>query len=72
LSENGRRIDHVHPVWSRGALIYTGDSHACRAMAKSIFLRSRPACQELRIEVVLHKQKNFAWPVAETPTHWIT
>jgi len=27
--------------------------------------------QELRIEVVLHKQKNFAWPIAETPTHWI-
>jgi acetamidase/formamidase len=21
---------------------------------------------------MLHKQKNFAWPVAETPTHWIT
>jgi len=28
--------------------------------------------QELRIQVMLHKQKNFAWPVAETPTHWIT
>jgi acetamidase/formamidase len=28
--------------------------------------------QELRVQVVLHKQKKFAWPVAETPTHWIT
>jgi acetamidase/formamidase len=28
--------------------------------------------KELRIQVVLHKQKNFAWPVAETETHWIT
>jgi acetamidase/formamidase len=24
------------------------------------------------IEVLLHKQKNFRWPVAETETHWIT
>jgi acetamidase/formamidase len=24
------------------------------------------------IQVVLHKQKNFQWPVAETATHWIT
>jgi acetamidase/formamidase len=22
--------------------------------------------------VRLHKQKNFAWPIAETPSHWIT
>ena len=27
--------------------------------------------KELRIQVVLHKQKNLAWPVAETHTHWI-
>src|SRR5215831_1389346 len=27
--------------------------------------------KELRIQVVLHKQKNLAWPVAETNTHWI-
>jgi len=27
--------------------------------------------QELRIQVVLHKQKNFSWPIAETSTHWI-
>ncbi|MBV8337837.1 MAG: acetamidase/formamidase family protein [Alphaproteobacteria bacterium] len=28
--------------------------------------------QEMLIQVVLHKQKNFQWPVAETATHWIT
>ena len=27
--------------------------------------------QEMRIQVVLHKQKNFNWPIAETATHWI-
>ena len=28
--------------------------------------------KELRIQVILHKQKNLAWPVAETESHWIT
>ena len=27
--------------------------------------------QEVRVQVVLHKQKSFAWPVVETATHWI-
>jgi acetamidase/formamidase len=27
--------------------------------------------KDMRIQVILHKQKNFAWPVAETHTHWI-
>ena len=27
--------------------------------------------KELRIQVILHKQKNLAWPVAETDSHWI-
>src|SRR5260370_23423014 len=31
-----------------------------------------PIClKELRIQVILHKQKNLAWPVAETDSHWI-
>ena len=25
--------------------------------------------KELRIQVILHKQKNLAWPVAETDSH---
>jgi len=27
--------------------------------------------KDLRIQVILHKQKNLAWPVAETDSHWI-
>jgi len=27
--------------------------------------------KEMRIQVVLHKNKNFAWPIAETSTHWM-
>jgi acetamidase/formamidase len=25
--------------------------------------------KELRIQIILHKQRNLAWPVAETDTH---
>jgi len=28
--------------------------------------------EEMRIQVFLHKQKNFSWPIAETSSHWIT
>jgi acetamidase/formamidase len=27
--------------------------------------------KELQIQVILHKQKDLTWPVAETDTHWI-
>jgi acetamidase/formamidase len=60
------------PVWKPGALIYTGDSHAVQGDGEICLSALETRMQELRIEVVLHKQKNFAWPVAETPTHWIT
>jgi len=72
LERNGRRIDHVHPGVEPGALIYTGDSHAVQGDGEINLSALETRMQELRIEVVLHKQKNFAWPVAETPTHWIT
>jgi Acetamidase/Formamidase family len=60
------------PVWKPGALIYTGDSHAVQGDGEICLCALETRMQELRIQVVLHKQKNFAWPIAETPTHWIT
>ncbi|MHB8217877.1 MAG: acetamidase/formamidase family protein [Candidatus Sulfotelmatobacter sp.] len=60
------------PVWKPGALIFTGDSHAVQGDGEINLSALETRMQELRIEVVLHKQKNFAWPVAETATHWIT
>jgi acetamidase/formamidase len=59
------------PVWKPGALIYTGDAHAVQGDGEINLSALETRFQELRIEVVLHKQKNFAWPIAETPTHWI-
>jgi len=59
------------PVWKPNALIYTGDAHAVQGDGEINLSALETRFQELRIEVVLHKQKNFAWPIAETPTHWI-
>jgi acetamidase/formamidase len=60
------------PVWKPGALIYTGDSHAVQGDGEICLTALETRMQEVLIEVVLHKQKNFGWPIAETATHWIT
>jgi len=60
------------PVWKPGALIYTGDSHAVQGDGEICLTALETRMQEVLIQIVLHKQKNFQWPVAETPTHWIT
>ena len=59
------------PVWKPGALIFTGDSHAVQGDGEICLTALETRMKEMRIQVVLHKQKNFAWPVAETDTHWI-
>ena len=58
------------PVWKAGALIYTGDSHAVQGDGEICLTALETRMKEMRIQVFLHKQKNFAWPIAETPTHW--
>ena len=60
------------PVWKPGALIYTGDSHAVQGDGEISLTALETSMQEVLIQVVLHKQKNFQWPVAETATHWVT
>jgi acetamidase/formamidase len=60
------------PVWHPGALIYTGDSHAVQGDGEISLTALETRMQEVLVQVVLHKQKKFQWPVAETATHWIT
>jgi acetamidase/formamidase len=60
------------PVWKAGALLYTGDSHAVQGDGEISLTALETRMQEMRIQVFLHKQKNFSWPIAETSTHWIT
>jgi acetamidase/formamidase len=71
LSELGEGTTLFIPVWKPGALIYTGDAHAVQGDGEISLTALETRFEELRIQVVLHKQKNFAWPIAETSTHWI-
>jgi acetamidase/formamidase len=59
------------PVWKPGALLFTGDAHAVQGDGEICLTALETRFEELRIQVVLHKQRNFAWPIAETSTHWI-
>ena len=59
------------PVWKPDALLYTGDSHAVQGDGEISLTALETRMQDMRIQVMLHKQKHFSWPVAETPTHWI-
>jgi acetamidase/formamidase len=72
LSELAEGSTLFIPVWKPEALIYTGDSHAVQGDGEICLTALETRMQEMRIQVILHKQKNFSWPVAETPTHWIT
>ena len=71
LSELSEGSTLYVPVWQRGALIYTGDSHAVQGDGEISLTALETRMKELRVQVVLHKQKNLAWPVAETDLHWI-
>jgi acetamidase/formamidase len=71
LSELSEGSTLFIPVWKPGALIFTGDSHAVQGDGEICLTALETRMQEVRIQVVLHKQKKFSWPVAETPTHWI-
>jgi acetamidase/formamidase len=71
LNEMSEGSSMFIPVWKPGALIYTGDSHAAQGDGEISLAALETRMQEMRIQVILHKQKNFSWPIAETATHWI-
>jgi len=71
LSELSEGSSLFIPVWKPGGLIFTGDSHAVQGDGEICLTALETRMKDMRIQVVLHKQKNFAWPIAETDTHWI-
>jgi acetamidase/formamidase len=72
LSELSEGSTLYLPVWKPGALIYTGDSHAVQGDGEISLTALETRMKEVRVQAILHKQKNLAWPVAETDSHWIT
>src|ERR1700745_73085 len=71
LSELSEGSTLYIPVWKPGALIYTGDSHAVQGDGEISITALETRMKELRLQVILHKQKNLALTVAQTESHRI-
>jgi acetamidase/formamidase len=71
LREMGAGTRLFLPVWKPGAKIFTGDSHALQGDGEVNLTALETAMQEVRVQVLLHKQAGWQWPFVETDTHWI-
>ncbi|HEY7060638.1 MAG TPA: acetamidase/formamidase family protein [Chloroflexota bacterium] len=60
------------PVFHPGGKLWTSDSHAAQGDGEVNLTAIETAMREVRIQYVLHKQVGLAWPMVETPTHWIS
>jgi acetamidase/formamidase len=59
------------PVWQPGGLLFTGDSHALQGDGEVNITALETAMEHVRVQVILHKRAGYAWPMIETPTHWL-
>lgn len=59
------------PVHTRGALFSCGDGHGAQGDGEVCVTAIETALQG-DLQFVLHKNTGLAWPLAETPSHWIT
>jgi acetamidase/formamidase len=59
------------PVYQKGALFYTGDSHAGQGDGEvtGTAIETANACT---LQFIVHKGKKLEMPRAESPTHYIT
>jgi acetamidase/formamidase len=60
------------PVFVKGALLWSGDSHAGQGNGEVNLTGIETAYKELNITVEVLKGMKLEWPRIETPTHWIT
>jgi acetamidase/formamidase len=62
---------HV-PVFVKGALVWTGDSHAAQGNGEVNLTAIETAFQEINLTFTVDKVTKLQWPRIETPTEWIT
>jgi acetamidase/formamidase len=62
---------HV-PVFVRGALVWTGDSHAAQGNGEINLTALETAFQEIVLTITVDKSTRLQWPRIETPGEWIT
>ena len=59
------------PVFLKGGLIWTGDSHCRQGNGEVNLTALECAYKEIEIQPIVHKQVKTDWPWAETKTDWI-
>jgi acetamidase/formamidase len=59
------------PVFQKGALIWTGDSHCLQGNGEVNLTALECSYKEIEIEPIVRKDLHIEWPRAETATHWI-
>ncbi len=60
------------PIFVKGALLWSGDSHAGQGNGEVNLTAIETAFKEFNVTVSVLKNIKLEWPRVETPTHWIT
>jgi acetamidase/formamidase len=60
------------PVFVRGALVWTGDSHAAQGNGEVNLTALETVFEEITLTITVDKATRLQWPRIETPTEWIT
>jgi acetamidase/formamidase len=60
------------PVFVKGALLWSGDSHAAQGNGEVNLTAIETAFKELNITVEVLKGRHLDWPLIQTPKDWIT
>ena len=60
------------PVFLKGGLIWTGDSHCRQGNGEVNLTALECAYREMVIQPIVHKNMKLTWPRIETPAYWIT
>jgi len=60
------------PVFIKGGLIWTGDSHCRQGNGEVSLTALECSYKEIMIQPVVRKDMKLEWPRLETTTHWIT
>ena len=59
------------PVFLKGGLIWTGDSHCRQGNGEVNLTALECSYKEIRIQPIVRKDMKLDWPFIETRTHWI-
>jgi acetamidase/formamidase len=60
------------PVYLKGGLIWTGDSHCLQGNGEVNLTALECSFEEIRLQPIVRKDMKLEWPRMETKTHWIT